>query len=121
MSKPLQLLEYVGFLLAAYPLLVLTALLAFVVRARIHFGHWPLPSDREIWRPEWRTHYDILICGGLLIPIVAFIALMIALGGRLQTRQFRCWKITALTVLSLAALTLYVWTDPGGFVKWFWR
>ena len=121
MTKALRLLEYAGFLLAVYPVILLGAFLTLAVLFRASVGYWPSLNNPRPPQPEWQSLYLTVFFGTLLIPLISFCALLIALGGRLQARQFRCWKITAVAVLSLAALSLYGWADPGGLVKWFWR
>ena len=120
-NKALRALEYLGFLLAAWPLLVLAGFLAFVVLVRASVGHWPSANNPGPWQPEWQLQHTLMFCGIFLIPLTSFCAIMVALGGRLQTREFRCWRMVALTLVSLAVVVVYSHADPGGYVKWFWH
>lgn len=116
-TKPLPL---VALFLAAFPLGLLVAFCAYVVRARLYLGYWPHYNHPDPKQLGWWIQHGQLQIGFIGFPVVALAAAVLAVVGRARSREFPIWTIIATVVVASAALIAFVRIDPGGFMDWFW-
>ncbi len=112
-------LRMIALTLAAFPLLLLAVFFGYVIEARLHLGYWPSHANPDPKQLGWWIQHSLLQLGFVGFPAVALVAIGLALFGRTRSRDFPFWNIIATVVVTCAALVLFVWIDPGGFVDWF--
>jgi hypothetical protein len=98
---------------------LLIAFLGYVVEARLHLGHWPSYANPDPKQLGWWLQHSLLQLGFIGFPLVALLAIGLAVFGRTRSREFPFWTTIGTIVATGAALVLYAWIDPGGFVDWF--
>jgi len=107
-------------LAAAFPLLWLALIYLFILRARVHFGHWPSATDGMAKCQHFASIHHTLACWlFVLSPIIVLAVIISAFVCRRRYRGFRAWvPITVLigSILLWVAITV---GDPGGFISWF--
>jgi hypothetical protein len=111
--------EKLTMLSAAFPILWLSLLYLFVIRARLHFGHWPSAADGMAKYMGFTLHHSLAVYALLLSPFVAIVVVVVAFIFRRKDSQFRMAR--PLTILAAAVLfcATLVATDPGRFILWF--
>jgi hypothetical protein len=107
-------------LLAGFPLLLLLAFFGYVVQARLHLGYWPYYAHPDPKQLGWWIQHSLLQLGFVGFPVVALVAVVLAIIGRTSSRKFPFWLITATVIMAAASLIVFARVDPGGFVEWFW-
>ena len=112
--------EGLGVVLAALPLLVILGFYAYVVRARLAFGYWPIYSDPEAWSMGFTEHYSLLRPWFHVFPLV-FTPFIVAIYDCSIWLTFRDFPKRAFGALAVAAIIVFTWRflDPGGFIEWF--
>ena len=115
-----RLLSGVGVAFAAFPLLILVAFYAYVIRTRLAFGYWPSYSHPESWSIGFSRHYALLRPWFHVFPLVLlpFVILFYDAALWAAFRKFPKWPFVALGV---STIIVYAWriTDPGKFIDWF--
>lgn len=105
--------------LAAFPVVWLALLYLFVIRARVHFGHWPSPADGMAKYMAFTAHHTFTVYALYAAPFVAVGAFAWAIALRREDSGFRVSKPLVVLSTSVIVCTLLVATDPGGFILWF--
>ena len=106
-------------ILAAYPLAWLALFYAFVVRARLHLGHWPAPYQPDPKDLEFTFHHQAIWLGLGALPVVALVTFVLALVRRRLADYPRTWPALTLLVLSIVMVIALGRLDPGNFFTWF--
>ena len=107
-------------LLASYPMVWLTLVYLFIIRARIHFGHWPSPSDGMAKYLNFASfHFSLAVYCLLASPLILLGVLALAVVWRWQDSTFRIWIPIATLFGSILLWCIVAFTDPGGFISWF--
>jgi hypothetical protein len=106
-------------LLAAYPLAWLSLLYLFVLRARLHLGHWPEPYHPDPKDLGFTVHHQAIWIGLMALPVVALATVALALVGRRKAGDRRIWPAVTFLVASIALVIFVARLDPGGFFNWF--
>jgi hypothetical protein len=115
-AEPLAL---TAWLLAAFPIAFLVLFFTYVLRARLHLGYWPSYNHPDPKQLGWRVQHGLLWLGLLNFPYAAGLAVVLAIIGRVRTRDFPVWAIICTAVLGSAAVIVLGRMDPGGFMDWF--
>lgn len=105
--------------LATYPLAWLGLLYLFVVRARLHLGHWPMPSHPDPKDLGFIWHHQAIGFGLMALPVVALATVALAVAGRRLAVYHRIWPALALLILSILLVMVLGIFDPGDFFGWF--
>jgi hypothetical protein len=113
-------LQVAALTLATSPLILLVLFFAYVVRARLHLGHWPHYNHPDPKQLGWWIQHSLLQIGFIGFPVMALTAVGLALAGRWRSREFPTWIIIGMVVLASSALVAFARFDPGGFMNWFW-
>lgn len=115
----LRLLQALPLALAAAPLAWLALLYLFVLRARLHLGHWPRPYHPDPADLGFTLQRQAIWIGLTVLPFLSLSALPVVLVGRRWGIDLRLWRTLTLlagsTILSLALGRF----DPGSFLEWF--
>jgi hypothetical protein len=117
LTKPLPL---TALSLAAFPVVLLVVFFAYVIRARLHLGHWPYYNHPDPKLLGWWIQHSLLQLGFVGFPAIAVASAVLAAVGRARSREFPIWTILATVVVASAALIALARVDPGGFMDWFW-
>jgi len=117
LTRPLPLL---ALSVAAFPVLVILALLDYGFQAWVHLGHWPSYANPDPKQLGWWLQHGALELGFAGFPAVSFLAVCLAIFGRIRSRDFPFWAVIITTVAGIALLVAYARIDPGGLVAWFW-
>jgi hypothetical protein len=105
--------------LAAVPVLWLALLYLLVIRARLHFGHWPSDSDGMAKYSSFSGQRDLIIDALMYgVPLAVMAALTWAILLRRGNTDFPIWKPLVVLTLSTGVSTLLMAIDPGGFIIW---
>lgn len=109
-----------GVALASFPLLVMGVFFAYVIRARLAFGHWPSYGNPESWSMGFKTHHTLLRPWFLVYPL-ALVPAVAALYGAVLWLLTRSFPRGPFIALGVSTVILYGWlcTDPGRFIEWF--
>jgi len=119
MKKYIPLPNSLPLILAAYPLMWLVLLYSFVVRARLHLGHWPAPNQPDPKALEFTVHHQAIWFGLMAMPVVALAAVALPVIGRRLAVYHRIWPALTLLALSVALVIGLGRLDPGEFFDWF--
>lgn len=104
---------------AALPLVWMTGILAFAVRARIYLGHWPGPSRPDPKFLPFDLHSSILWAGVPVILAALFLLPPILIGLRLRLR-IGVRKHSIFLILIGWGAMISLMAVPGiDFVWWF--
>lgn len=106
-------------ILAAYPVAWLSLLYLFVLRARLHLGHWPEPSHPDPKDLGFMVHHQAIWIGLMALPIVAVATIALALVGRRVAADRRIWPALTFLAASIALVMVVARLDPGSFFNWF--
>jgi hypothetical protein len=113
-------LHLLTLLLAAFPLFVMVAFFAYVIRARLYLGHWPSYNHPDPKQLGWWIQHSLLQLGFVGFPFASLLAVVSAIVGRVRSREFPFWTIIITIIVASAVLIAFTLIDPGGFVDWFW-
>ena len=106
-------------ILAAYPLAWLMLLYLFVVRARLHLGHWPTPYQPDPKDLGFTFHHQAIWFGLMALPVVALATIALSIVGRRLAVYHRIWPALTLLVVSVVLVVALGRLDPGDFFEWF--
>ncbi len=106
-------------ILAAYPLAWLALLYAFVVRARLHLGHWPTPYQPDPKDLGFTFHHQAISFGLMALPVVVLASVALSVVGRHLGAYHRIWPALTLLVASVVLVIALGRLDPGDFFEWF--
>lgn len=127
--KPVKgdLVQFVAIILnvlVVVPLLTLTNLYLYVIRARIILGHWPSPGHPPY--PVGSDFQAILVPIGAVASVVSLIGAAIVILWLVLSK--RRWVLVSRPVMRRLLVFVVVWVvffllfrrDPGHFVAWIW-
>ena len=106
-------------ILAAYPLAWIALVYLFVIRARLHLGHWPTPNQPDPKTLGFSFHHQAIWFGLMAMPVIAILTIVFALIGRRLAVCHRTWPALALLVVSIVLVVALGRLDPGDFFAWF--
>jgi len=106
--------------LATFPFVLLAVFFSYVLRARLFLGHWPSYNQPDPKQLGWWIQHSFLQVGFVALPAVALGAVILAIVGRFQRRDFPVRTIIAIAALACGVLIAFARVDPGGFIAWFW-
>ena len=115
--KPLPL---AAMFLAASPALLIVALLGYALQARVQLGHWPSYNNPDPKNLGWPIQHVALQFGLAGFPLAVMAAVILAIVGRAQSREFPALSVIFTAIVCGALLLVYNRMDPGGFLGWFW-
>lgn len=105
--------------MAIFPIAWLVLLYLFILRARLHFGHWPSASDGMAKYMGFPFHQSLTVYALLATPWVAVGVVIVAIVLRRRDSSIRVGPpIAILTASVLFSVALFA-TDPGRFILWF--
>ena len=103
-------------MMAAAPALWLLLFAAFILRARLALGRWPLPYSPDPKALGYDAHYYAVVGG---IPVLFAVAItLIALAPMLARRPNERWMLPIAAVTGVAGVILLAQVDPGGLFTW---
>jgi ABC-type dipeptide/oligopeptide/nickel transport system permease component len=114
-----RLLNYLAVILAAYPLAWLAQLYLFVLRARLHLGHWPAPYQPDPKDLGFTFHHQAIWFGLMALPVVALAAIVLSIVGWHLAVYRRIWPVITLLASSVVLVVALGRLDPGDFFVWF--
>ena len=104
---------------ALLPAVWLLLLYLFVLRARIHLGHWPSSADGMAKYLGFPIHHTLTVDAFLAAPLAAiFVAAAVIIFRYRDSRIRIVLPIAILAICSILSISLLV-TDPGGLILWF--
>jgi hypothetical protein len=74
--------------LATFPFVLLAVFFSYVLRARLFLGHWPSYNQPDPKQLGWWIQHSFLQVGFVALPAVALGAVILAIVGRFQRRDF---------------------------------
>lgn len=102
--------------LATVPLWPMPALLTFATLVRLQLGFWPHNGGPDPANFRWLWLLDVAV--GILF-LLAPAALLVATAAAIHAWYAARWDWRLLlTVVSFAALALWIHFDPGEFLAW---
>ena len=110
----------IALLVAAFPVLMILALYGYAFQAWGQLGHWPSYNNPDPKQLGWWLQHSALQLGFVGFPAASFLAVCIAIVGRIRSREFPFWTVIVTAFVSIALLVAYGRIDPGGLVVWFW-
>ena len=113
-------LPMVALSMAAFPVLVILALLGYAIQAWLYLGHWPSYANPDPKQLGWWLQHSALELGFMAFPVVSFLAVCLSIFGRVRSRDFPFWTVIVTIVVCIVLLVAYARIDPGGLVAWFW-
>ena len=113
-------LPMVALSMAAFPVLVILALLGYAIEAWAFLGHWPSYANPDPKQLGWWVQHSALQLAFMGFPVASILAICMAVFGRKRSRDFPFWAVIVTAVVSTALLVTYCRTDPGGLLNWFW-
>jgi hypothetical protein len=107
-------------LTASFPLLWLVLVYVFILRARIHFGHWPSATDGMAKYQHFASIHHTVACWLLILsPIILLTVIVSAFVCRKLDTGFRAWIPITIMLGSILLWVAITVGDPGGFILWF--
>jgi hypothetical protein len=112
--------QWVLSIAVAFPLLWLALVYLYILRVRVHLGHWPSASDGMAKYMAFAlVHHDLTVDILLILPLILVAVIVSAFLCRRHNSHFRAWiPITILVGSILLGIVVSV-ADPGGFILWF--
>ncbi len=106
-------------ILASYPLAWLVLFYLFVIRARLHWGHWPTPYQPEPKALGFTFHHQTIWFGLMALRFVAIVTVVLAIVGRRLAVYHRIWPALTLLLVSVVMVLTLGRLDPGELFEWF--
>jgi hypothetical protein len=105
---------------AAFPLLWLASVYLYILRIRVHLGHWPSASDGMAKHMAFGlVHHDLAVDISLVSPLILLGLGISAFICRRRDHRFKIWVPIAVFVGSILLSFAVMAKDPGGFILWF--
>ena len=104
--------RWLAWVWCAWPLLWLVLFAAFVLRAQLTLGYWPLPHQPDPKALGFTLHY-----WALMITLPMNFAVGFSSPVFLLHRQG--WRWTLLAFASFAIFLMLMWLNPGSTSTWF--
>jgi hypothetical protein len=104
---------------AAFRMVWLVLLYVFVMRCRIHFGHWPSGADGMAKYIGFTFHHTLAAYTLLASPFIALAVLIASIVFRQKDSRFRIVRPLAILAGSVLLCVAVSMIDPGKFILWF--
>ena len=104
---------------AAFPVLLLVLVYLFIIRTRLHFGHWPSAADGMAKYMGFTLLQSLAVYTLLASPLIVIAVLVAAFVFRREDSGFRLARPLVVFVASVLLCTALSVADPGGFILWF--
>ena len=111
----------ITLLLATFPVPWIFALHFYALEASVYLGHWPSyenPDPKQLGGlMQWQ--YPALAFGLVSVPWASVMSIVLAIVGRIESRDFPIWTAIVTAIVSFALFVGFGVYDPGGLGTWF--